>query len=279
MIIDAHAHLWQLERHAQPWIDPDSMAAVDRDFWVDDLRRAQLRSGIAGSIVVQATHTTRETLDLLAASDGEAILGVIGWVDLETDVAAQLSTLVAAPGGERLVGVRHLAHQDPDPDWLLRPRVQDGLAALAAANLPFDVVVQSAQLATVERAIAQHPELTFVLDHLGKPPIASGDLAEWERNVSAIAAHENVVAKLSGLGMEADWSEWTLDDLRRPVDHAVTVFGATRLMFGTDWPLVELTQGLPRWVSTAQELIDASDHETVFAATAHSTYSLGVDHG
>ena len=197
----------------------------------------------------------------------------MGWVDLEGDVTEQLSALRAAPGGERLVGIRHLAHQDPDPGWLARPSVD--FAALGDAGLPFDLVITPKQFAAASVAVESNPNTRFVLDHLGKPPIASGDLTRWRSDLAALASHANVVAKLSGLTMEARWNDWSLDDLRPVVDTALDTFGPERLLFGSDWPLVDLADGLDRWLHAADTLLgDLTEpqREAVFAGNTVTTY-------
>jgi L-fuconolactonase len=277
VVLDAHAHLWRRDRTPQPWIDAVTMAPIDRDVWVDDLRALHTSTGISGSIVVQSSNTVGETVDLLAAASepGSPILGVVGWIDLEADVEGQLEALASQPGGALLVGVRHLAHQDGDPEWLVRDSVHHGLEALADSGLVFDIVVRPEQLPVAARAVAAHPRLRVVLDHLGKPPIAAGDLSAWMRDLGEIAAHGSVSAKLSGLATEADWSRWSIDDLRPVTDAAIRLFGADRVMFGSDWPVVDLAGGVPHWLRTARELVDERHHHAVFGGTAASVYALG----
>lgn len=278
-VIDAHAHLWTRARTPQPWIDPRSMAAIDRDFVPADLAELQRENRIDGAIVVQSSNSADETRDLLAAADGVTIRGVVGWVDLTGDVPAQLAAVAAEAGAAPLVGIRHLAHQDPDPRWLARPDVGRGLDALAAAGLPFDLVVLPEQLGLVADVVAVHPATRFVLDHLGKPPIASGDLTGWEADLRRVARAPHVAAKLSGLVVEADWHHWTVDELRPVVDVALDAFGAGRLMFGTDWPVVRLAGDAPRWIDALDALlagVSDEDRRAVFAGTAERVYLAGV---
>ena len=272
-IIDAHAHLWERARTPQPWIDPVSMSVIDRDFGVAELGAMQTSNGISGSVIVQSSNSEQETLDLLALAASPTVLGVVGWVDLEGDVSAAIERLRSAPGGDALVGIRHLAHRDADPRWLSRPAVRMGLAALASAGLPFDVVVLPGQLGDVADTAAAHPETVFVLNHLGKPPIASGDLTEWMHDLTRIAALPNTVAKLSGLVVEASWLDWVPGDLRPVMDHALQAFGPDRLMFGTDWPVVELAGGVGRWLDVLGSLSEP-ERTAIFAETATRTYEL-----
>src|SRR5581483_6708598 len=164
--------------------------------------------------------------------------GVVGWVDLTApDVADRLAALRELPCGGRLVGIRHDVQNEPDPEWLLRPEVQRGLRAVAAAGLAYDVVVREPQWPAVRAAVRALPEVAFVLDHLGKPPVAAGRLEPWSGWLGELAAEPNVTAKVSGLVTEADWERWTAADLRPYVERGLAAFGPGRLMFGSDWPV------------------------------------------
>lgn len=272
MIIDTHVHLWQRNRNPQPWIDPRSMAVIDRDFWVNDLEAQLDSSGIDGAVVVQAANSIAETVDLLAVSSSERIIGVVGWVNCAGDVPRQIDLLRRTQGGGKLVGIRHLAHTDPDPAWLARRDVGAGLDALGAAHLPFDLVVAATQLPLVTEVVSAHPNVQFVLDHLAKPQLRTGDIAQWRADLAALAERPNVRAKLSGLAIEADWTGWTPDDLAPAIDHALEAFGPSRLMFGSDWPLVDLTGGITRWLDVARSRIAPADADAVFGANALATY-------
>ncbi|MXS75319.1 hypothetical protein CSIV_01570 [Microbacterium sp. CSI-V] len=274
MTIDAHVHLWDRTRNPQPWIEPETMGAIDRDFDADDLERA-LGTEVTGAVVVQARNTLTETRDLLAAAaSSEIVRGVVGWVDLAGDVAEQVAGLRACAGGDRLVGIRHLVHRDPDPLWLARADVHEGLRQLAHAGLPFDLVIRHHQAALAVETVAAHPDLTFVLDHLGMPPLVEGDLDAWADDLERLAAHPHVRAKLSGLPMESDWATWTPETLRPVVEHALGCFGEGRLLFGSDWPLVLLPGGLQRWRDAARTLVPPERHADVFTTAAATTYRL-----
>jgi len=271
-VLDAHAHLWQQARTPQSWIDPQTMPALDRDFWVDDLTALQAAAGIDGTILVQSVNTARETVDLLDAAAHPGVVGVVGWLDLEGDVPAQLAHLRALAGGQKLVGIRHLAHIDPDPEWLARPTVD-----FDSLDVPFDLVVHAPQLKSAAAAAAAHPSVDFVLDHLGNPPIASGDLSDWSRDLALLAELPNVVAKLSGITLQTNWDDWTIDDLREPVEIALDLFGPQRLLFGTDWPLVLLASDAPGWVDIVRELVPVEHHAAVLGGNTARVY-LGESH-
>jgi L-fuconolactonase len=277
-LVDSHLHVWERARNPQPWIDCATMAAIDRDFppqqAVDEIRSA----GVDGCVVVQCVNEFSETLDLLEAGNSfPSIVGVVGWLDLAADIPAQLDSLRQAPGGGGLVGIRHVTMMETDEEWLTRPSVRRGIQILAQAGLPFDVVVRPWQLAQVKELAESLDSATFVLDHLGKPPLTSTSLAQWAVDFGALATCPNVVAKVSGLVTEDDWERWTPERLRPVVDHALQTFGPARLMFGSDWPLAELAGGYARWKAAYLQLTDelaAADQAAIDRGTARRIYGL-----
>lgn len=279
-LVDAHLHLWELDRHPQPWIDPGSMSEIHRDFTARDAAAELGGHGIADAVVVQADNSSSETEDLLAAAaTGTVIRAVVGWVDLLGDVPAQLAHLRGLPGGGALVGVRHLAHLETDPSWLLRPDVVAGLTAVAEAGLVVELVVRAHQLPVVTKLVDALPGASFVLDHLGKPPLLAGgaDLERWRTDLADLARRTDVVAKVSGLALEADHLGWTAASLRPAVDHALETFGPDRLMFGSDWPLVRLTRGYTAWWETYLQLttaLGAAEQEAIDHGTARRVYGI-----
>lgn len=191
---------------------------------------------------MQTITVAEETPEFLAlAQEHELVAGVVGWTDLTApDAADALARLRELPGGSYLRGIRHQVQGEPDPEWLLRADVRRGLAAVADAGLVYDLVVLPHQLPTCVKAAAALPRLTFVLDHLGKPPIASGALEPWASAVRDPAALPNTACKLSGMVTEADWKGWNPQDLQPYADTVLDAFGPDRLMFGSDWPVCTL---------------------------------------
>jgi L-fuconolactonase len=202
---------------------------------------------------------------------------VVGWVDLAApDVADALTGLLARPDGSYLKGIRHQVHDEPDVNWLLRPEVQRGLAAVADAGLVYDLLTKPPHLpAAIETARAL-PGLTFVVDHISKPVI--GDpLDPWASDLRQLAALPNVTCKLSGMVTEASWADWNPSDLQPYADVVLDAFGPDRVMFGSDWPVCLLAATYPDVVQTAETLtanLTPSDREAVFATTATRTYNL-----
>ncbi|MGI5404356.1 amidohydrolase family protein [Streptomyces sp. CA-135486] len=278
-IIDAHHHVWDLSVRDQEWITGPEMAPIARTFSLDDLATEARAAGVGATVLVQTVTVADETPAFLSLADGsDLVAGVVGWTDLTApDVADTLAALRELPGGDRLVGIRHQVQQEPDPAWLLRPDVQRGLAAVAAAGLVYDLVVQPHQLPAAAEAAARLPELTFVLDHLGKPPIASRELEPWASDVRALADLPNTVCKLSGMVTEAAWSTWTTPDLSPYADTVLDSFGPGRLMFGSDWPVCRLAASYAEVLAAARALthrLSDEERRAVFETTASRVYGL-----
>ncbi|MFD9324550.1 amidohydrolase family protein [Streptomyces sp. NPDC060065] len=279
MTIDAHHHVWDLSVRDQDWITGPELQSLRRNFTVADLQPEARAAGVDRTVLVQTITVAAETPEFLAlAAESELIGGVVGWTDLTApEVADELARLRELPGGRYLKGIRHQVQGEPDPEWLLRPDVRRGLAAVAEAGLVYDLIVQPHQLPSSVKAAAALPELTFVLDHLGKPPIAAGDLEPWASGVRALAALPNTVCKLSGMVTEADLGKWTVDDLRPYADTVLEAFGPSRLMFGSDWPVCTLAATYGQVAESARELTaDLGDDERdqVFEGTATRVYRL-----
>uniref|UniRef100_UPI0036B3BFD2 amidohydrolase family protein n=1 Tax=Streptomyces mirabilis TaxID=68239 RepID=UPI0036B3BFD2 len=279
MRVDAHHHVWDLSVRDQDWITGPDLQPLRRDFGVADLAPQARAAGVDRTVLVQTITVREETPEFLAlAARSELIAGVVGWTDLtRPDVADELARLRELPGGRHLKGIRHQVQGETDPEWLLRPDVRDGLAAVAEAGLVYDLVVLPHQLPACVRAAADHPGLTFVLDHLGKPPIATGALNPWATAVRALAELPNTVCKLSGMVTEADHAKWTVDGLRPYADTVLDAFGPGRLMFGSDWPVCTLAASYSQVVDAAEELtggLGAEDRAEVFGGTATRVYRL-----
>lgn len=278
-VVDAHHHFWDLSVRDQDWITGPALAPLRRDFTLADLEPEARAAGVSATVVVQTVTVAEETPEFLAIAHGsDLVAGVVGWTDLTApDVADTLAALRALPGGDRLVGIRHQVQGEPDPEWLLRPDVQRGLAAVEAEGLVYDLVVQVSQLPAATKAAGLLPGLTFVLDHLGKPPIASGAIQPWADHVEALAARPNTVCKLSGMVTEASWDSWTPNGLRPYADTVLSAFGPTRLMFGSDWPVSRLAASYTEVLDAARTVTDGlteAERTEVFSTTARRVYGL-----
>ncbi|WRZ89059.1 amidohydrolase family protein [Streptomyces sp. NBC_01007] len=279
MTVDAHHHVWDLSVRDQDWITGPELQPLCRNFGMADLAPEADTAGVDRTVLVQTVAVADETPELLAlAQESPLVAGVVGWTDLtRPDVAYELARLREMPGGRHLRGIRHQVQGERDPGWLLRPDVRRGLAAVADAGLVYDLVVRPHQLPACARAAAEHPGLTFVLDHLGKPPIATRALDPWAGAVRGLAALPNTVCKLSGMVTEADPARWTPDDLRPYADTVLEAFGPDRTMFGSDWPVCTLAATYGQVVRTAKELtsaLDESERHSVFTGTATRVYGV-----
>lgn len=239
-VIDAHHHLWDPADRDYPWMA--GLPDLRRTFLESDLLAAVDGTAVGATIVVQATSTNEETEWLLElAAQSSLIVGVVGWVDLTQDGVAERLALLSAEGP--LCGIRHQVEDEVDPDWLTRPSVLRGLRAVAEAGLVYDLLIRRSAGAAAVTAAKNLPELTFVVDHLAKPNVASREWDDWRSQLSRLAALPNVSCKLSGLLTEAPLAHWRDRNLERYVLEAVDLFGAERCMFGSDWPVSLLCAG------------------------------------
>jgi L-fuconolactonase len=274
MIVDAHLHLWDPAHAEYPWMT-EELAAIRRRFGPEDLEPLLRQNGIDGVVVVQARGSVDETRWLLEIADAAPfVLGVVGWIDLtDGDVADVLADLKSG----RLVGVRHQVHDEPDPAWLLRDDVQRGVAAVGEAGLAFDLLVRTAELAAATETVRRHPDLRFVVDHLAKPPVRTGDIDAWARGLARLAELPNVTCKLSGLVTEADWTAWRSAGLSEYHRQAIGWFGTERCMFGSDWPVCLLAAEYGDVLALLLEVLTGlgkRERADVLGGTATRTYRL-----
>jgi L-fuconolactonase len=272
MRIDAHHHLWSIARGDYGWLTPD-LAPIYRDFGLSDLAPHLAATGIEGTILVQAAPTEAETLYLLSiAEQAQVVRGVVGWTDFDAaDAAAQIEALAAR---KLLVGLRPMVQDIAADDWLLGPTLAPLLQAMARADLVFDALVLPRHLPRLLQVVDRHPDLSFVLDHCAKPRLATGDIAAWRDDIARLAERHNVTCKLSGLVTEAK-PDWQIADLRPVVDHVRACFGPQRMLWGSDWPVVDLAGGYDRWREAAQTLLadlPPQEFAAVFGSTAARVY-------
>lgn len=273
-LVDAHHHLWDPARRTYDWLA--GLDPIRRPYTEADLRAV---TPADATVLVQTLSSVEETEEFLStAASSDLVTGVVGWVDLTApDVADAIAALRSAPGGEHLVGIRHQAEDEPDLRWLLRPDVVRGIAAVAAAGLTYDVLVKPPQHEAAIELADTVPGARLVLDHAGKPAVADGGYEPWARFLTSLAVRPNVFCKLSGLVTEADWTKWTVDDLKPYAAHVLDSFGPERVMFGSDWPVCELAATYDQVYEAARALVaelSTSEQEEVFAGTATRAYPL-----
>lgn len=274
-VIDAHQHFWNVASGDYDWPTSD-LVSIYRTFTPKDLAPEIALADVDAAIVVQTVNRLSDTDSMLSAAEANPwIIGVVGWVPIERP--ADLDAALDERASSRLRGIRHLIHHEADPDWLIRPMVLEGLRRLAERRLTFDVVaVFPGHLRHVPTVADRIPELTLVLDHLGKPPIRADGWQQWTVELADAAARPNVVAKVSGLDSAAG-PGWTVDELRPTVDLALDLFGPDRLMFGSDWPVCRLVSDYGDVVEAARTLVEElspAERTAVVGGTAARIYSV-----
>ena len=278
-VVDAHQHYWEVERFDYRWPE-QGIPSLDRDFLPRDLEPRLAEAGVERTVLVQVLHTLGETEWMLDLADRHpSIAGVVGWVDLTRDPDGVATDLEAVRSHSRLVGIRHLVHEEPDDDWLARPDVVRGLGVLEAHGVPYDLLLRPQHLRHVPNLSEAAPDLPMVIDHIAKPLMGDGVVEPWGTEFRAAAENPNVWCKLSGMITEADHAAWTPADLAPYVEIALDAFGTGRLMFGSDWPVCTLAASYGSVIAALREVlggIEPAVEEALFGANAVAFYRLDL---
>lgn len=242
MRIDSHHHLWDLSIRPQEWMVGDGMEPVKRNFDTTDLRSAIEGTGVEKTILVHATTTHAETYELLALADVDpTIVGVVGWLQIDSaDAIKECEKYLQAPGASYLKGIRDVAQDLPDSNYLAKPQSIATVRELGKLGLTYDILTKTPELQAAIDLVQASPDVQFVLDHISKPYIAKGELEPWKSLITKLASFENVSCKISGMVTEAKWNAWEVSDFAPYVDHIIESFSPQRLMFGSDWPVALL---------------------------------------
>ncbi|MBA3316300.1 MAG: amidohydrolase family protein [Planctomycetota bacterium] len=276
-IIDAHQHFWQRSRPFDyRWLDAPGNEPISRDFMTDDLLPRLKAAGVDRTVLVQTQHDLDENRWALSlAAKHDFIAGVVGWIDLASpDCEAQLLAFKDQP---KFVGVRHITQDEPDDDFIVRPSVLAGLKVLEKHGLPFDLLFYVKHLKHAVTVARHAPELPLVIDHLAKPKIKQQSFDDWRPHLAAAAECPNVFCKLSGMVTEADHANWTVQDLKPYVETALDLFGPSRCMFGSDWPVCELAGSYQQVFDSLKEALgplSESESAAIFGGTARRFYRL-----
>jgi L-fuconolactonase len=279
MVIDAHQHFWQLDGGLDyRWLDAPNLAPIRRDFLPNDLEPLLQEVGVERTILVQTQHDPMENdWAIRLAEEHEFIAGVVGWVDLADPVCER--RLIELKQHRKFVGVRHITQDERDDDFIVREPVLKGLRILEKHTVPFDLLFYVKHLRHVPTLARELPKLSMVIDHLSKPEIRRRKMDPWANHLRAAAQFPNVYCKLSGMVTEADWSSWSVDDLRPYVQDALHAFGPSRCMFGSDWPVCQLAATYGQVYEVLVEAlgpISETERRQVFALTAASFYRLPI---
>lgn len=276
--IDAHQHFWHIAREDYDWMD-DSVAAIRHDIMPNDLKPHLKAHEINGTVVVQAAATVAETRFILELADHtDFIKGVVGWVDLENTEAA--NTLDRLMVSQYFKGIRPMLQDIPDTNWIMQPPIIANLKEVAKRGLRLDALITPRHLEVISQLSEKLPQLQIVIDHCAKPEFTNDEDAQimWRESMTKLAKRPNVMCKISGLANEAG-PDWSTDKLKPYIDHVIEAFGTSRLMWGSDWPVLNLVGDYARWREVSAELSkDLSDQEraAIYGGNAIKFYDLTI---
>ncbi|WP_371168169.1 amidohydrolase family protein [Aliiroseovarius sp. 2305UL8-7] len=279
MTIDTHQHFWKLDRGDYGWLTPD-LAPLYRDFLPGDLEPLLAANGVTGTIAVQAADTEDETEYLLSLADRfDWIIGVVGWVDLTAPRAPE--TIERLARHPKLVGLRPMIQDIKDDAWMLRDDLGPAITAMMDLNLTFDALVLPRHLCHLNVFVARYSHLTVVIDHCAKPDIRNQVFEPWASQFTELASSQNTYCKLSGLVTEAG-ENWSDDDLQPYVEHVLDNFGPKRLLFGSDWPVLNIASEYSQWITMACKFLESqgsSGEKSVLSENAHGAYPRLLSQG
>ncbi|SRR6266567_647199 len=273
--IDTHHHLWKYNDTDYAWMST-RMTMLRRDFLTPDLEAVTVPCGVVATVAVQARQQSTETHFLLdAARQSQLIKGVVGWAPLiAPDIEKYLDRYAHDPF---LKGVRHVLHDEPDPFYMLRDDFNHGISKLGPHNLSYDLLIFAQQLPQTISFVDRHPNQVFILDHIAKPQIANGEIAEWATHMRVLARRKNVFCKISGIATEANWNAWSPEQLRPYLDVVLSAFGPSRLLFGSDWPVLTLAGSYEGWLRAIANWIEElseDEADEIRQGTARNVYRL-----
>ncbi|QDU63501.1 Amidohydrolase [Planctomycetes bacterium Pan216] len=279
LVIDAHQHFW---RQSLPfnyeWLQAPELAAINRDYLPADLEPHLERTGVDRTIFVQTQHNLEENRWVLGLAENlDWMVGVVGWVDLASETCEE--QLLEFKNHPKFVGIRHVTHDEPDDDFIIRPDVLRGLKVLEKYRVPFDLLFYVKHLRHTSLLARTLPELPMVIDHLAKPRIKDRVFDDWEEDFRQAAKFPNIYCKLSGMVTEADRSDWKPSDLKPYIEIALEGFGPERCLFGTDWPVCELAGTYEEVYAALTETIDAlsdTEKEQILGRTAAEFYGIDI---
>jgi len=279
MRIDSHHHIWNLTNRDQEWIAGDAMQPIRRNFSISDLEDVSTSSRIDKTILVQTVTDYAETPELLEIAQSEQLVGaVVGWLKIDApDAISHLHRYLDLPGGEYLKGIRDIAQDHPDPNYLAKPETIANVRKLGELGITYDLLTKIPELPAAIELVRACPDVQFVMDHISKPRIAKQEMEPWKTLMSELATFPNVLCKVSGLVTEANWNEWQVKDFKPYVDHVIEIFTPQRLMFGSDWPVANLGGTYAEVVELAEALTSGfspSESESFWHKTAAAAYRL-----
>lgn len=277
MRIDTHQHFWKYNDRDYGWMGP-GMESLKRDRLPADLAGLLKKAGIDGTVAVQARQCIEETEFLLRLADENPFIkGVVGWVDLcGPQLQVQLESFCYHP---KLRGVRHVVHDEPDDNFMLRDDFVHGISRLRKYSLTYDLLLFPKHLPVACKLVAKFPEQAFILDHISKPFIRDGKIEPWAGDIRRLATFKNVFCKISGMVTEADWQSWKPEDFTPYMDVVLEAFGTERIMLGSDWPVCTLAGEYEQVMCIAadyMEQLSADEQAAVWSENADRIYGISL---
>lgn len=273
--IDSHQHFWKFDPIRDSWIT-DDMSVIQRDFFPKDLEPVLKQNGFEGCVAVQADQSEEQNDFLLKLAKGnDFIKGIVGWVDLQAENVSE--RLRYYKQFDLMKGFRHVLQGETDRALMLKPPFMRGIKALKEYNFTYDILIFTDQLKYIPEFLTAFPDQKFVIDHLAKPKIKSGDIDEWTQDMMAVAQHENVYCKVSGMVTEADWKNWKKEDFIPYLDVVFEAFGEDRIMFGSDWPVCLVAGSYENMLGIVRDYVSTftdDEQDKFFRRNATSFYNL-----
>lgn len=272
--IDSHQHFWKFDPVRDSWID-ETMQNIQRDFLPEDLEPLLKENQFEGCVAVQASQSEEETHFLLdLASKNDFIKGVVGWIDLRNENIQE--RLQFFSNQKKLKGFRHVVQGESD-DFMNGEAFRNGIEALKAFDYTYDILIFHRQLPAAISLVKDFPNQRFVIDHIAKPDIKSGDIDSWKKGIEEIAKYDNVWCKISGMVTEADWKNWKPEDLKPYLDVIFENFSTDKLMYGSDWPVLNVASDYHEVVKTLEDYISKfsiEDQNKIWFENANAFYEL-----
>lgn len=273
--IDSHQHFWRFDPVRDSWIT-DDMKVIQRDFLPADLGPVLMENGIDGCVAVQADQSEEQNAFLLElAADNPFIKGIVGWVDLRAENIKE--TLEFYKGYDKMKGFRHVLQGEQDRSLMLRDEFKRGISMLEGFGYTYDILIYTDQIKYSEELVKEFPNQKFVIDHIAKPNIKNQQIDDWAADMKAVARHENISCKVSGMVTEADWQHWQTADFEPYLDVVFEAFGTARVMFGSDWPVCEVAGGYGKVIGLVQDYtskLTQTEQELFWGGNAIKFYNL-----
>jgi L-fuconolactonase len=274
--IDCHMHFWTLamERHYSLWMSPD-LKVLYRNFGPRDARPLMAENGVDGIVLVSAASAIHETAYLLGIADtNDIVRGVVAWIDmLAPNAAVELRQWARFT---KLKGIRPYLQDLPEDDWILKPELAPVIAAMIECDLSFDALIKPRHILNTVEFIERNPDLRVIVDHMAKPAIRADALEPWRRDMERFRDLKHVHCKVSGILTE-DGPEWTRARISPYLEAVFDIFGPERLVFGSDWPVVNLVADYGEWIRTLSASLSGftrADQQKIWAENGERFYRL-----